>query len=66
MAGISNTSAASEPYLAMPSGTVRINSTFPDGTSGVKSVGFGGSANLDNSTSARQYGFTNLLSWFSG
>lgn len=65
MAGISNTSAASEPYLAMPSGTVRINSTFADGTSGVKSVGFGGSANLDNSTSARQYGFTNLLSWFS-
>ena len=63
--GLNGSDAASDPYLFMPSGTVRINSTFADGTNGVKSVAFGGNAALNSSTTNRSIAFTNLLSWFS-
>lgn len=53
------------PYYDMPSGTVRVNSLLPDGTSGVRSVQFGGSTFLDNSQSNSSVGYTNTLSWFS-
>lgn len=53
------------PFLDLPSGSVRINSQLNDGTNGVRTVQFGGSANLDNSSTTTGLNFTNLLSWFS-
>lgn len=63
--GLSGTESGSEPYLFMPGGSVRINSTFADGTNGVKNVAFGGNAALNTSSANQSLAFTNLLSWFS-
>ncbi|MEA3246699.1 MAG: carboxypeptidase-like regulatory domain-containing protein [Gemmatimonadota bacterium] len=63
--GLSGSQAASDPYLLMPGGTVRVNSTFADGTAGVKNVAFGGNAALNSRTSNQSLAFSNLLSWFS-
>ena len=54
------------PYLEMPSGTVRITSTFPDGSIGLKTVAFGGSPSINKSQTNTGTEFTNALSWFSG
>ncbi len=64
--GVSRSHAYSTPYLEMPSGSVRINSTFADGTSGLKTIAFGGSPSLDLSQTNTGAEFTNQLSWFSG
>ncbi|MGQ0649039.1 MAG: carboxypeptidase regulatory-like domain-containing protein [Gemmatimonadaceae bacterium] len=56
---------SSEPFLDLPSGSVRINSSFADGTNGVKTVTFGGSPFLNTTTFSHTLAFTNLLSWFS-
>jgi hypothetical protein len=40
-------------------------SAFDDGTSGVKTLSFGGSPFLNAATTASNLSFTNLLSWFS-
>ncbi len=53
------------PYLVLPSGTVRINSTLTDGTNGVKTVAFGGSPALATSQGSTSLGYTNQISWFS-
>jgi hypothetical protein len=53
------------PFVALPSGAVRIASALPGGTNGVKTVQFGGSPFLDNSSTTTTLNFTNILSWFS-
>lgn len=53
------------PYLVSPNGSVRINSSFADGTNGVKNISFGGSPNLNAKQSTTTTSFTNQLSWFS-
>ncbi len=63
--GLTGSSMSSEPYLLMPNGSVRVNSSFADGTNGVKNIGFGGNSNLATSTSSNAVNFTNLMSWFS-
>lgn len=63
--GLTGSEAASEPYLLMPNGSVRINSSFADGTNGVKNIAFGGNPALNASTANRSVAFTNLMSWFS-
>jgi hypothetical protein len=63
--GLTASEAASTPYLLMPGGNVRVNSTFADGTNGVKSIAFGGNSALENVTSNGAVAFTNLMSWFS-
>jgi hypothetical protein len=55
----------SDPYVVLPSGNVRINSTFDDGTASVRTVGIGGAPNLDNANGNALVGFVNTLSWFS-
>ena len=55
----------SEPFLSLPSGRVRVNSTFDDGTNGVTSLSFGGSPSLSSSGRDVGAGFMNTLSWFS-
>ena len=57
--------AAITPYLLAPSALVRINSTFADGTNGVKSIGIGGNGALDNATRNGSLGVSNQMSWFS-
>ncbi|HVZ47583.1 MAG TPA: TonB-dependent receptor [Gemmatimonadaceae bacterium] len=63
--GYSAGETSSDPYLLMPGGTVRVNSTFGDGTNGVKNVAFGGNAALSTSSANQSLAFTNLMSWFS-
>ena len=53
------------PYTLLPNGTVLVNSTFDDGTSGVRNLGFGGSSNLSTSSSRLTSELQNQLSWFS-
>lgn len=53
------------PYYDLPSGSVRVTSKLPDGTTGVRSVQFGGSPFLDNAQDNSSLGFINTLSWFS-
>ncbi len=63
--GISASKNESSPYLTMPSGSVLVNSTFADGTNGVKTLSFGGSQFLGTSASNASVQATNTLSWFS-
>jgi hypothetical protein len=63
--GASASHAATNPFLAMPSGSVLINSTFSDGSPGVKMASFGGSPTLNVTSSNASVAFTNQLSWFS-
>jgi len=53
------------PYLAMPNGSVLVNSTFADGTSGVRTLGFGGNGFMGTSSSTLSAEALNQLSWFS-
>lgn len=55
----------STPYLDLPSGSVLVNSSFPDGTDGVQNVTFGGSAFLNTSSANTSVDLQNQLSWFS-
>ncbi|CAN5249122.1 TonB-dependent receptor [soil metagenome] len=62
--GVNGARTYGDPYLQLPSGRVRVNSIFEDGTSGVQSLVFGGNQTL--SSSSRSVGATaqNTLSWF--
>ena len=51
------------PFLSLPSGSVRINSTLPDGTNGLRTVSFGGSPFLDITQQNVSAGVLNTLSW---
>ncbi len=62
--GFNASRSGADPFFDLPSGTVRIASSFADGTGGLKNVQFGGSTfNQQNST--QSIAFTNQLSWFS-
>ena len=63
--GLSRSRNYGSPYLDLPSGTVRIGSTFPDGTSSIKTVAFGGSSSINTSQTNTGTELTNQLSWFS-
>ena len=63
--GYSASRTESNPFLRMPTGSVRVNSTFDDGTSGVQNLTFGGNQNLNSTQTTSQIGFLNQLSWFS-
>ena len=54
-----------DPYTLLPNGSVLVNSSFADGTSGVRTLGFGGSSNLSTSSSGLTTELQNQLSWFS-
>lgn len=63
--GLSASSNQATPYLRLPTGTVRVNSTLDDGTSGVQNLMFGGSQSLNSTQAANSIGLMNQLSWFS-
>ena len=54
-----------DPYLSFPSTTVRVNSTFSDGTAGVSNLQFGGSTQLPRNSSTVTSELQNTLSWIS-
>ena len=62
--GINVTRDYGSPYLDLPLGRVRVNSTFDDGGNGVQTLTFGGNQGL--SSTSRSLGGTiqNNLSWF--
>ena len=63
--GVSASRTEANPYLRMPSGLVRVNSTFDDGTSGVQNLIFGGSQSSNSTQTSNSVAFLNQLSWFS-
>ena len=63
--GVSRNKNYGSPYLDLPSGSVRVNSSFADGTPSVQTVGFGGNPNMNTSVTTTGAQFTNMLSWVS-
>jgi Carboxypeptidase regulatory-like domain len=63
--GVSASRAEATPYLLLPGGLVRVNSTFTDGTSGVQNLLFGGSQSLNSTQTTNTVNFLNQLSWVS-
>ncbi|MEP6763510.1 MAG: carboxypeptidase-like regulatory domain-containing protein [Gemmatimonadaceae bacterium] len=63
-AGINASRNYGDPYLDLPSGTVRVNSILADGASGVQSLGFGGNQNLNSRSQSISGTVQNTLSWF--
>lgn len=63
--GVSGSRANSTPYLLLPGGIVRVNSTLDDGTSGVQNLQFGGSQALNSTQTTSTVNFLNQLSWVS-
>ncbi|MFL5621732.1 MAG: carboxypeptidase regulatory-like domain-containing protein [Gemmatimonadaceae bacterium] len=63
--GLNRSRNYTTPYVQLPSGTVRINSTFPDGSTSIKTVAFGGNANMNTSQTNTSSELSNQLSWFS-
>ena len=62
--GVTRTRASTEPYLALPSGSVRVASSLDDGTNAVSILSFGGSPVQRQSTTSTGIGGQNQLSWF--
>jgi hypothetical protein len=63
--GLNRSRNYGSPYLEVPSGTVRINSLFADGTSSLANISFGGNSFLNRSQTTTGTEFRNQLSWFS-
>lgn len=63
-AGINTSRNYGEPFLDLPSGNVRVNSTLNNGASGVQSLGFGGNQGLSSSSQTLGANIQNTLSWF--
>lgn len=56
---------AGDPYIELPSATVRVNSAFPDGTGGVSNLLFGGNTGLPRNSNTFTSELQNELSWIS-
>ena len=63
--GVNASRNDADPYLALPSGSVLINSSFPDGSNGVNTIAFGGSPTLNTTQTTNNIALVNQLSWFS-
>ena len=54
-----------DPYTNLPSATVRVNSTFADGTAGVSNLQFGGNSGLPRDSRTTTGELQNQISWIS-
>ena len=63
--GFSASRNEANPFLFMPTGSVRVNSTLDDGSSGVQNLIFGGNQNLNSTQTTNQVSLLNQMSWFS-
>lgn len=57
--------SSGDPYIELPSATVRVNSDFADGGAGVSSLQFGGSTALPRNSNTFSTELQNELSWIS-
>jgi hypothetical protein len=57
--------SSGDPYIELPSATVRVNSTFADGTAGVSNLLFGGSTGLPRNSNTLNSELQNQISWIS-
>jgi hypothetical protein len=63
--GYNTTRNDADPFVVLPSGSVRVNSQFSDGSASVSNLQFGGSQNLNNASANSSFAANNTLSWFS-
>jgi hypothetical protein len=63
--GVNRSRTYGTPYLALPNGSVLVNSRFDDGTTGVRALGFGGNPFIGTSSTTTSADVVNQLSWFS-
>src|SRR5207247_628001 len=63
--GVSSSKNYGTPYLDLPAGRVRANSTFADGTTGVQTLSIGGNPAMNTTLSTTSSQAQNQLSWFS-
>ena len=63
--GVNQTRLTSSPFVDLPNASVRINSTFADGTPSVQTVAFGGNPAMNIGVTQTSAQFMNALSWFS-
>jgi hypothetical protein len=63
--GVSLRANQSNPYMLLPSGSVRVSSLLGDGSTSVNSLGFGGSPGLNAGSNNSTVSGMNTLSWFS-
>ncbi len=54
-----------EPFVNLPAGTVRVNSSLEDGSASVRALTFAGSTNLNTASQNATLAGNNTLSWFS-
>lgn len=63
--GVSSSKNYGTPYLDLPAGRVRVNSSFPDGGNGVTLLSFGGNPSMNTTQRTTSAQLQNQLSWFS-
>lgn len=63
--GVSRQQFSGDPYLELPSGSVRVNSAFADLPNSVQNLSFGGSPSMNTSQSTTSVQLRNQLGWFS-
>jgi carboxypeptidase family protein len=64
-AAIQSSVSSGDPYIELPSATVRVNSLFPDGNAGVSNLVFGGNTGLPRNSNTFTGELQNELSWIS-
>jgi hypothetical protein len=63
--GISRSHGVADPFLELPSGSVRVTSALQDGTTGVSNIVFGGNTASGAGSTSTTAQLVNQLSWFS-
>jgi hypothetical protein len=63
--GLSRSQMSGDPYLALPSGNVRVNSSFSDFPNSVQTLSFGGNPTMNLGFSTTSAQLRNQLGWFS-
>lgn len=63
--GVSKSKASGDPYLVLPNGSVRVNSSFADLPNSVQNLSFGGNPALNTTQSTTSVQLRNQLGWFS-
>ncbi len=64
-ASVQESVSLGDPYVDLPSATVRVNSNFADGTAGVSNLQFGGNSGLPRNSNTINSEVQNQLSWIS-
>lgn len=63
--GVNRMNSTASPYLDLPNGSVRVNSTLGDGSSSVQNIAFGGNPAMNMGFTSTGLQALNQLSWFS-